>query len=204
MMISPKKTAAAHAKQKELDFHDGLLNFGTPILMTYLPLLLIALALSGNFELIYLAAILFSIAATALAIFAVSFAFTLMAFVIASFLGGKARLGRLYYMVSLAAAPTFVFTIVMNIASMLLKSIMKELSFPLGAGFFQLAGDFVALAVTIYGFYLLTVSIDALYRFGRKKAIVSWFVPTIILLVTGAFLSLTVLLGVLRFLFKTL
>ncbi|MFA4982728.1 MAG: hypothetical protein WC588_00780 [Candidatus Micrarchaeia archaeon] len=204
MMLSPKKTAAIHAKRKELSFRDGLENFGTPILMTYLPLLLLALLLSGNFEAIYLAALLFSIAATALAIIAVSGLFTLMLSATTSFFGGKAEIGRLYYMVSLAAAPTFVFTIVINIAVLLLKSIMQNLSFPLGAGVFQLAGDLVAFSMLIYGFYLLTVSIGALFKFGWKKALVSWLVPAIILLAAGAFLSLTVLLGVLRFLFKTL
>lgn len=204
MMLSPVKTAKIHAKRKELSFRDGLENFGTPILMTYLPLLLIALALSGNFEIIYLAAILFSLAATALAILVVSVAFTLLLLLVASLFGGKAPLGKAYYMVSLAAAPTFVFTIVINISVLLLKSIMDQLSFPVGAGIFQFAGDLVALAVTVYGFCLLTVSIDSLYRFGWKKALVSWLVPTLILLATGALLSLTVLLSVLRFLFKTL
>lgn len=204
MMLSPKKTAAAHAKQKELSFRDGLENFGTPILMTYLPLLLLAFILSGNFEAIYLAVLFFTIAATALAIISVSGLFTILLSATAKFLGGKAEIGRLYYMVSLAAAPTFVFTIVINIAVLLLKSIMENLSFPIGAGIFQLLGDLVAVSVTIYGFYLLTIAIDALYKFGWKKALLSWLAPTLVLLAAGALLSFTVLLGVLRFIIKTL
>ena len=173
--------------------------------MTYLPLMLITLALSGDMEPIYLAAVLFSLAATAFGIFIVSFSFTIMAHAMATFLGGKAKIGRLYYMVSLAAAPTFVFTIVINIAVMLLKSIMNAISFPLAAaGVLQLAGDAVAISVTFYGFYLLTLSIAALYKFEKPKSVAIWLVPSTVLLMAGVLLFATVLLDVLRFLIKTL
>ena len=205
MMLTQGKIAQEHAKRKELGFNDGLENFGTPILMTYLPLALLVLILSGNFDLIYLAALLFSLAATALGIFLVSFSFTLMAYAVAKFLGGKAKMGRLYYMVSLVAAPTFVFTIVINIAVILLKSIMEAMSFPLAAtGILQLAGDAVAISVTLYGFYLLTLAIDALYKFGRKKSVATWLAPTIVLVSVGALLFATVLLDLLKFLIRTL
>jgi len=205
MMLTQGKAALEHAKRKGLGFADGLENFGTPILMTYLPLTLLVLAVSGRLEMVYLLAVLVSLAATALGIFVVSFAFTLMAYVVARMLGGKARLGRLYYMVSLAAAPTFVFTIVINIAVILLKSMMEALSFPLAVkGIFQLAGDLVAVSVTLYGFYLLTLSIDALYKFGKPKSVATWLAPTIVLVATGALLFMTVLLDVLKFLIKTL
>jgi len=205
MMLTQGRIATEHAKRKELGFNDGLENFGTPILMTYLPLALLVLILSGSFELIYLAALLFSLAATALGIFVVSFSFTLMAYVVARMLGGKAKLGRLYYMVSLVAAPTFVFTIVINIAMLLLKSIMEAMSFPLVTkGILQLAGDAVAVSVTLYGFYLLTVAIDALYKFGKPKSVATWLAPTTILVATGALLFMTVLLDLLKFLIKTL
>ena len=205
MMFAPGKTSEEHAKRKELGFNDGLENFGTPILMTYLPLALLVLILSGNFETVYLAALLFSLAATALGIFVVSFSFTLMAYIVARMLGGKAKLGRLYYMVSLVAAPTFVFTIVINIAVILLKSIMEAVSFPLAAtGMLQLAGDAVAISVTLYGFYLLTLSIDALYKFGKPKSVATWLAPTTILVAAGALLFATVLLDLLKFLIKTL
>jgi len=205
MMLAPGKTAKEHAKRKELGFVDGLENFGTPILMTYLPLMLLALLLSGNLETVYLATVLFSLAATALGIFIVSFSFTLMAGAVARMLGGKTRLGRLYYMVSLAAAPTFVFTVVINIAVILLKSIMEAISFPLAAaGILQIAGDAVAISVTIYGFYLLTQTMDALYKMGKKKVVAIWLAPTIVLVTAGALLFATVLLDVLKFLIKTL
>ena len=205
MMLTFGRTAIEHAKRKELGFADGLENFGTPIIMTYLPLMLLALALSGKLETVYLAAVLFSLAATALGIFIVSFAFTLMAYEVAVALGGKTKLGRLYYMVSLAAAPTFVFTIVINIAVILLKSIMVAISSPMAAtGILQLAGDAVAISVTIYGFYLLTLSIDALYKFGRKKSVAVWLAPTAILLAAGVLLFSTMLFGLLGFLVKTL
>ncbi|MFA6328671.1 MAG: YIP1 family protein [Candidatus Micrarchaeia archaeon] len=205
MMLSPGKTSEEHAKKKELGFSDGLKNFCTPILAIYLPLALLVLALSGNFSTDYLAALLLSLAATALGIIAVSFAFTFMAHGMAKLLGGKAAVGRLYYMVSLAAAPTFIFTIVINIAVILLKSIIELLFFSLAAAsVLQLAGDAVAVAVTVYGFYLLTLSIGALYKFGMKKAVAAWLVPTIALLAVGALLFSTVLLGVLKFLIKAL
>jgi len=204
MMLSPMKTALIHARRKELSFRDGLENFGTPIIMTYLPLLILALLLSGNFEAIYLAALLFTIATTALAIVVVSLLFAALAFAAAGLLGGRAKFGRLYYMVSLAAAPTFVFTIVINIAILLIKSIMDALSLPAAAGVFQSIGDLVAISVTLYGFYLLTIAIDALYKFGRKKAVATWLVPALALIASGAALFATVLLGVLKFLIRTL
>jgi len=205
MMLAPGKTSREHAKRKDLGFDEGLENFGTPILMTYLPLLLLALALSGNMTPIYLGALLFSLAATTFGIFVVSFSFTFMAYWVAKMLGGKVGLGRLYYMVSLVAAPTFVFTIVINITVILLKSIMKAMSFSLVASdLLQLAGDIVAVSVMFYGFYLLTISIDALYKLGKKKAVAIWLVPTIVLVMAGVLLFATVFLDVLRFLIKTL
>ena len=205
MMLSPGKTAVEHAKRKDLGFEDGLENFGTPILMTYLPLMLLTLALSGNLEPLYLGAVLFSLAATAFGIFIVSFLFTVMAYAMATFLGGKAKIDRLYYMVSLAAAPTFVFTLVINIAVILLKSIMNAMSFSLAqTGALQFAGDLVAISVTFYGFYLLTLSINALYKFGKPKSVAIWLLPATALMMAGVFLFATVLLEVLRFLVKTL
>jgi len=205
MMLTQGKVAKEHAKKKELGFADGLENFGTPIIMTYLPLTLLVLAVSGKLETIYLIAVLVSLAATTLGIFIVSALFTLMAYAVARFLGGNAKLGRLYYMVSLAAAPTFVFTIVINIAVLLLKSLLEALSFPLAVkGVLQLAGDAVAISVTLYGFYLLTLSIDALYKFGRPKSVATWLAPTIVLVAAGALLFMTVLLDLLKFLIKTL
>ena len=204
MMLAPKKTAAKHAKMRELGFADGLENFGMPIIMTYLPLLLFALALSGNLKPDYLAAMIFSLAATTFGIFVVSFSFTFMAYEVAKRLGGSAELGRLYYMVSLAAAPTFVFTIVINIAVIIIKSIMEAIAFPISAlGVFQL-GDLVAASVTVYGFYLLTLSIDALYKFGKRKAVAVWLAPTLVLVAAGILLFSTVLFGLLGFLVKTL
>jgi hypothetical protein len=205
MMLSPSKTAAIHAKKKGLGFRDGLENFGTPLLMTYLPMLLITMAVSGNIEPLLLAAVLFSLAATALGIFAVSVAFAFMAHFVASFLGGKADLGRLYYMSSLAAAPTFVFTIAINICMLLLKAMVDASLLPLGAAkLFQLAGNLVAVSVTLYGFYLMTVAIDSLYRFGRAKSVATWLAPTVVLMLVGATLFIADLFGILRFLVKTL
>jgi hypothetical protein len=205
MMLSPVKTAALHAKRKELSFRDGLENFGTPILIIYLPLLLLTLALSGKFDALYSAAVLFSLAATTLGIVTVSLLFTFMAYELASLLGGKEKIGRLYYMISLAAAPTFVFTLVMNMASLLLRSMVEAISFPIiGLQALQLAGDIVALSVTVYGCYLLTLSLDSLYRFGRAKAVATWLAPASILAITGVFLFMADLFGVLHFIFKTL
>ncbi|MCX6769523.1 MAG: YIP1 family protein [Candidatus Micrarchaeota archaeon] len=205
MMLSPSKTIAAHLRRKELGFRDGLENFGTPIIMTYFPLMLFALILSGKLEPVYLAAVLFSLAATALGIFLISILFTSIAFFIASLLGGKAKFGRLYYMVSLVAAPTFVFTIVINLAMLLAKSILAAISFSLSNfSLLNIAGSAFAVAVTFYGFYLLTLAISALYRFSRGKSVATWLAPTAILMLAGVFLFATVLLDLLRFLIKTL
>jgi len=162
---------------------DGLENFGTPIIMVYLPLLLITFALSGNFNLFVLAAILAGLAFTILWIFLVSFAFTALSYGVGILLGGNVRIGRLYYMISLASAPTFIFTLVMNVASVVLKAILAMIWPPSDAlNFLSLAGDLVAVAMTIYGMYLLTVSMDALYKSGKLKATAIWLVPLAILL----------------------
>ena len=205
MMLAPGKTAKLHAKRKELGFRDGLENFGTPIFMTYLPLALLALMVSGNLESIFLAVVLFSITATAFGIFVASFLFAFMAHSIASFFGGKAALSRVYYMTSLAAAPTFVFTIVINIAMLLAKGILNAISFPFAAiGVLQLGGTVVAVSVTIYGCYLMTVSLDALYKFGMKKSLLSWLAPMTIIIIACAYLFETGVFGVLSFLLRTL
>lgn len=205
MMLSPSATAAKHAKLSKLGFRDGLANFGTPIIMVYLPLLLITLALSGNFNLPFLAAILAGLAFTALWIFLFSFAFTALAYVAGALLGGKADFGRLYYMVSLASAPTFVFTLVINVASIILQAILAMIWTPPEIlGMLSLAGGFVAFSVTVYGLYLLTVSISALYKFGKAKAMAAWLAPLAILLgiaimAFGALIVASMITGVFRF-----
>ena len=186
MMLSPSATAKKHAKRPELGFRDGLENFGTPIIMVYLPLLLIMFVLSGHFDLAFLAAILAGLAFTVLWIFLFSFAFTALSYGVGLLLGCKAAFGRLYYMVSLASAPTFVFTLVMNVAYVILKAILAIIWPSAGAldamlGMLSLAGDAVALSVTIYGLYLLTVSMLALYKCGKAKAIALWLAPLAVL-----------------------
>ena len=183
MMLAPSATAAKYAKRTELGFIDGLQNFGTPIIMVYLPLLLVTFALSGNFNLFFLAAILAGLAFTAFWIFLFSFAFTALSYGVGMLLGGKAGFGRLYYMISLASPPTFVFTLVINVACVVLKAVLATI-WPLPAvlGALTLAGYFVALAVTIYGLYLLTASMSALYKSGKTRAIAIWLVPLALLL----------------------
>ncbi|MFA6489641.1 MAG: hypothetical protein WCT52_03070 [Candidatus Micrarchaeia archaeon] len=209
MMLSPSATAAKYAKRGELGFRDGLENFGTPIIMVYLPLLLITFALSGNFNPLFLLPIVIGLAFIVLWIFLFSFAFAALSYGTGALLGGKAKFGRLYYMISLASAPTFVFTLVFNVASILLKAILAIVLPPSGAfsalsGFLSLAGNFVALSVTIYGMYLLTVSMGALYKFGKAKSVAVWLVPLAILFWAGivAFGTLVVvstITGVFRF-----
>ncbi|MCX6772624.1 MAG: YIP1 family protein [Candidatus Micrarchaeota archaeon] len=205
MMLSPLKTAALHAKNKKLALEDGLENFGMPILMTYLPLLLITLALSGKLELDFLVTLVIGLAATIVAIFIVSFVLAALAYVVASFLGGKASFGRLYYMISLASAPTFVFTIVINIAVLALRAMLAVImpqanAYPL----LQMAGDLVALSVTVYGFILLTICINALYKFGTLRSLFSWFAPSLAILAAGFYFFGGIIFAVMKFVFKTL
>jgi len=205
MMLCPDKTSKAFAKKKGLGFRDGLENFGTPILMTYVPLLLITLALSGKFDALYLSAVLFSIVATTLGVFVVSAILTVLVYGSATMLGEKTRLERLYYMISLAAAPTFVFTLVMNIASLLIQSMAGAAGFGMSSlRLLQLAGDLVALSVTVYGCYLMTVSIAALYKTTKAKALLTWLLPALILVAAGIAVFVTDLFGIFHFLFKTL
>lgn len=206
MMLAPTATAAKYVKRTELGFMDGLHNFGTPILMVYLPLLLVSFALSGSFSLIFLPSIIAGLAFTVLWIFLFSFAFTSLSYGVGMFLGYNVRFGRLYYMVSLASAPTFVFTLAINIASVILKAIFATV-WPLPDAFntLSLAGDFVALTVTIYGLYLLTASLAALYKTGKARAITLWLVPFAILfgiavMIFGAVIVVSAIGGALRFL----
>jgi len=187
MMLAPFKTAKEHAKRKELGFRDGLENFGTPIIMTYVPLVLLTLLLYGQLEFVSVLAALFGLALAVLLIFISSFAFTALAFGVAKLLGGKEKIGRLYYMVSLASAPTFVFTIVINIATLILRKFLEDI-YPsvAAAGALQIIGNLVAIGVTFYGLYLLTVAINALYKFGSAKSLAVWLAPAALLLSIGA------------------
>ncbi len=209
MMLAPAATAAKHARREELGIQDGLQNFGTPILMVYLPLILAGLALSGNFNLFFISTVLAGLALTVLWIFLFSFAFTALSYGAGMLLGCHAKYGRLYYMISLASAPTFVFTLVINVAFFVIKAILS-IVWPSGGqygallGIFSLAGDAVAVSVTIYGMYLLTVSMSALYKIGKLKATAIWLIPIAILLgiaVTafGAFIVFTAINGAFRF-----
>ena len=183
MMLSPSATAAKYAKRRELGFRDGLENFGTPIIMVYLPLLLITFALSGNFNPLFLIPIVAGLAFIVLWIFLFSFAFAALSYGTGMLLGGKAEFGRLYYMISLASAPTFVFTLVINVASIVLQAILAMIWTPPEVlGMLSLAGGFVALSVTIYGMYLLTAAMSSLYKFGKAKATAIWAIPLAILL----------------------
>ena len=205
MMLSPLKTASLHAKNKNLEFGDGLENFGAPILMTYLPLLLITLALSGNLEMNFLISLLVGLAVTIIAIFIVSFALTALTYAAASLLGGKSTFGRLYYMISLASAPTFVFTIVINIAVLALKAMLSAILPQEGVmQLLQLAGNLVALSVTVYGFILLTICINALYKFGIPRSLASWFAPALALLAAGFYFFSGIIFSVIKFVFNTL
>jgi len=186
MMLSPSATAEKHAKNAELGFKDGLENFGTPIIMIYLPLLLVTFALFGHFDIAFLATILAELAFVVMGIFLFSFAFTALSYEVGLLLGCEAAFGRLYYMVSLASAPTFVFTLVMNVAYIVLRAILSFIWPTAGAlgallGMLSLAGDAVALCVTIYGMHLLTVSMVALYKCGKAKAVALWLVPLAVL-----------------------
>jgi|GEM_PF-1085289 len=184
MMLSPKATAAKHARRRELGFLDGVENFGTPIVMTYLPVVLGLLVLSGNLDLAFIALTLAALAFTVSWIFLISFCFTALAYLVAKTWGEKVEFGRLYYMVSIASAPTFVFTIVINVAMLILKAVLAILlDHPAAAGILTIAGNLVAVSVTIYGLYLLTICMDALFKFGLAKALAIWLAPALILLV---------------------
>jgi hypothetical protein len=150
--------------------------------------------------------VLFVIASTTLAVIAVSLAFGAMAFGVARMLGSKVEFGRLYYMASLAAAPTFVFTIVINIAMLLARHMLSAAGFFTlhTGGILQVGGTIVAVCVTIYGFYLLTVAIGAICKFERPKAVATWLAPTAAILAALALLFSTVFLGLIRFLIKTI
>ena len=209
MMLSPSATAEKHANNAELAFKDGLENFGTPIIMVYLPLLLVTFALFGNFDIAFLATILAELAFVVLGIFLFSFVFSVLSYGVGMLLGCKAAFGRLYYMVSLASAPTFVFTLVMNVAYIILRAILSIIWPSAGAlnamlGMLSLAGDAVALSVTIYGLYLLTVSMLALYKCGKAKAVALWLVPLAVLfgiaiMAFGVVVVFSTITGVFRF-----
>jgi len=121
----------------------------------------------------------------------VTIVYTAISYVVSMIMGGKAAFGKLYYMISLPFAPLYTISGLASIVFMVIGVLVLPIKGVLG-----MVSVLVTLLLAIYGLYLVTLSLDSLYKYGKLKAVVAWLVPTmvlagIVLLILGAaFLSM--------------
>lgn len=98
-----------------------------------------------------------------------SFVGTGLFWLMAKLLGGKGEFTRQYYLYSLFGAP-------IAIASIL--------------GILPVIGQVISILLSLYSLYPLTISIREIHGFDTLKAVLSWLVPGIILLVIAVIMIL--------------
>ena len=99
-------------------------------------------------------------------IFAIIFSLILggMIFIMAKLLGGKGEFGVHFGLMALVMAPMFLLSNALNIV--------------------PFVGGILSILVTLYVLYPLTISVKEAYGLDTVKAVVSWLVPVVILIVT--------------------
>ena len=185
-MLSPATAFADEAAKGERGLKDGIENYGTPILLVYLPLTIIGMIILGQLNIMLPIAAIFAIGMMAAATLVVTLIFTAISYLVSMLMGGKAQFGRLYYMISLPFAPLYTVSGMVAILVTIINALLGKM---LG-GALSMASSLASLVLALYGLYLLTLSLDALYKYGKPKAVIAWLVPTaamigIVLLIFG-------------------
>ena len=175
--LSPVAAFADEAAKSERGFKDGLENYGTPLLLVYLPLMAIGMIMLGQFNIMLPVAVLFGVGTVAFFILIATLVYAAISYAVSMLLGGKAPFGRLYYMISLPFAPMYTINGAIAILSMIIGALLGNSVGGIMSTVSMLAGILLAL----YGLYMLTLSLDALYRYGKLKAVIAWLVPTIVM-----------------------
>ena len=90
-------------------------------------------------------------------------------YVIAKFLGGKGNFKTQAYLYAIYIAPIGVITAVLNLI--------------------PVAGPILSLIVSLYGLYLLTMSLKEAHGFTVGKAVLTWLIPALIVVVIAAIIG---------------
>jgi len=177
-MLSPVPTFSEEAAKTERGFRDGFENYGTPIILVYLPLTIIGMIMLGQLNFMLPIAAILGIGMMAFFILIATLIYTAILYVVSMLMGGKAPFGKLYYMISLPFAPLYTISGLVALLVMIINVLLGKM---LG-GALSLASSLLSLVLALYGLYLLTLSLDALYKYGKLKAVVAWLVPTTVML----------------------
>jgi hypothetical protein len=175
VLLAPSTTLAGEAKKAEMGMKDGTENFGTAIILTYLPLLLLGLILTGTFSVFSIVGILIGLAFAVLGVLITSILFSAICYVVGMILGGKTSFGHLYYMVSSTYAPIQSVVFVISIIAMVLAQVSVI------AGIVKPISSIASLILVLYSLYLLTIAFEKTYGFGKLKAVAVWLVPVVVL-----------------------
>ncbi|NOZ76246.1 MAG: hypothetical protein GXO65_00900 [Euryarchaeota archaeon] len=95
-------------------------------------------------------------------------------YVMCLILKGKGSFGQHFYLLSLISAP---FLVIYQFFSVIWWFSL-ELSFDMSWNYLGI----ILRVIALYGAYLTTLAVDEIHEFGKKKAILSWLVPALGLL----------------------
>jgi len=177
VVFSPATAFADEAAKAERGFKDGLENYGTPLILVYLPLTILGMIILGQLNIMLPIAAIFAIGMMAAGVLIFTLIYTAISYIVSMLLGGKAQFGKLYYMISLPFAPLYTISGLVAILVMVINVLLGKM---LG-GTLSLASSLLSLVLALYGLYLLTLSLEALYKYGKLKAVVAWLVPTVVM-----------------------
>jgi hypothetical protein len=102
---------------------------------------------------------------------------------IASLLGGQGAWDKLVYCFSAVAAPFTLTTILLSALMLMLGSIIPG---------FTICGSLITLPISIYAIALNVMALDAVEGFGTGKALLTFFIPVIIIIMLGICIGLFV------------
>jgi hypothetical protein len=170
MLLTPVPAIAAEAKKTKMTLHDGAENIGIALAITVLLMVVVRMIFSGfgSFPFFGLITIIFGIIGG----FVASFIFAGAIYLMANALGGKTDFNRLYYMLSVVYAPIAVATAIVYVVAALPFAGMIAI---------------VNLLIGLYGLYILTLAMQATYKFDTTKAVLTWLVPALIVFALMAF-----------------
>ncbi len=170
-LTAPEPTFAAEAKKDKASWNDGLMNFGIAFAISAVVGGVYGMiAAPKGMALLAGGASLFMIPVSFVISMVLSVVVVFIYHFLAGALGGKGKVEKTYYMLSMFGAPIAILSLVAYIPCL---------------------GSIAALALMIYNAYLLTLCLKAAYGLDTMKAVITWLVPFI------AFVIVIVAIGVL-------
>lgn len=167
--LSPGKALPAEAGKKA-GAVDGLVNLGIAYLVTYAVIIFLSLIVAGQLGVAGLiGGIIGVVFVTVVGLIATLIVAGLM-YIMAMILGGKADYGKLFYVMSVVDSPLVLAVGALTVVTLVLPIL-------------ALLTGLAQLLLALYGLYLLTLAVDAVYKFGKLKAVITWLVPGIVVFV---------------------